>query len=133
MILLNIDVPEIAAAERFYVEAFGLAVGRRFGADFVEMLGWPVPLYLLRKEPGTIGAGNQARSYARHWTPVHADVVVPDLDAATARAARAGAQVEQAPQAVAFGRMARLADPFGNGFCLIEFSARGYDALLQSP
>jgi hypothetical protein len=22
-----------------------------------------------------------------------------------------------------------LADPFGNGFCLIEFNARGYDAL----
>jgi predicted enzyme related to lactoylglutathione lyase len=130
MILLNIDVPDLAAAERFYVEAFGLAVGRRFGADFVELLGWPAPLYLLRKEPGTIGAGSQPRSYARHWMPVHADVVVEDIDAATARAARAGAQVEQDPHEVAFGRIARLADPFGNGFCLIEFSARGYDALL---
>lgn len=130
MILLNIDVPDIAAAERFYVEAFGLAVGRRFGADVVEILGWPVPLYLLRKVAGTIGAGAQVRAYERHWTPVHADVVVPDLDAATARAVHAGARVEHGPQAVAFGRIARLADPFGNGFCLIEFSARGYDALL---
>jgi predicted enzyme related to lactoylglutathione lyase len=130
MMLLNIDVPDLAAAERFYVEAFGLAVGRRFGTDFVEILGWPVPLYLLRKEPGTIGAGGQARSYERHWTPVHADVVVQDLDAATARAAGAGARIEQGPQEVAFGRIARLADPFGHGFCLIEFSARGYDALL---
>ena len=130
MIMLNIDVPEIAAAERFYVEAFGLAVGRRFGTDFIEMLGWPVPLYLLRKEPGTIGAGNQARTYERHWTPVHADVVVADLDAATARAARAGAWVEHGPQTAAFGRITHLADPFGNGFCLIEFSSRGYDALL---
>jgi len=103
MILLNIDVPDLAAAERFYMEAFGLTVGRRFGADFVEILGWPVPLYLLRKEPGTIGAGNQARSYARHWTPVHADVVVRDLDAATAGAARVGARVEHGPQDVAFG------------------------------
>jgi predicted enzyme related to lactoylglutathione lyase len=130
MILLNVDVPDIAAAERFYVEAFGLAVGRRFGTEVVEILGWPVPLYLLRKESGTIGAGTQVRTYERHWTPVHADVVVQDLDAATARAAHAGARVEQGPQAVAFGRMARLADPFGNGFCLIEFSVRGYDALL---
>jgi predicted enzyme related to lactoylglutathione lyase len=130
MLLLNIDVPDLAAAERFYVEAFGLAAGRRLGPDVVELVGWPVPLYLLRKEQGTIGAGSQPRSYARHWTPVHADVVVPDLDAATARAARAGAQVEQGPQAMAFGRIAHLADPFGNGFCLIEFSARGYDALL---
>jgi predicted enzyme related to lactoylglutathione lyase len=130
MILLNIDVPDLAAAERFYVEAFGLAIGRRFGTDFVELVGWPVPLYLLRQAPGTLGAGTQARTYERHWTPVHADVVVQDLDAATARAERAGARVEQGPQPVAFGRTARLADPFGNGFCLIEFSARGYDALL---
>jgi predicted enzyme related to lactoylglutathione lyase len=130
MILLNIDVPDLAAAERFYVEAFGLRVGRRFGSDFVEILGWPVPLFLLRKGPGTIGAGGQARNYRRHWTPVHADVVVEDLDAAIARAAGAGARVEHGPQDVAFGRIASLADPFGNGFCLIEFSARGYDALL---
>ena len=130
MILLNIDVPDLAAAERFYVDAFGLKVGRRFGTDVVEILGWPVPLYLLRKEPGTIGAGSQARTYERHWTPVHTDVVVENLDAATARAARAGARVEQGPQAVAFGRIASLADPFGNGFCLVEFSARGYDALV---
>jgi predicted enzyme related to lactoylglutathione lyase len=129
MILLNIDVPDLAVAERFYVDAFGLAVGRRLGADVLELLGWPVPLYLLRKEPGTIGAGGQARSYERHWTPVHIDVVVADLDAATLQAARAGAEVEHGPQDAAFGRMTRLADPFGNGFCLIEFSARGYDAL----
>jgi len=129
MILLNIDVPDLAAAERFYVEAFALQVGRRFGTDFVEILGWPVPLYLLRKEPGTITAGSQPRRYERHWTPVHADVVVADLDAATARAVRAGARIERGPQDVAFGRIACLADPFGNGFCLIEFSARGYDAL----
>ena len=130
MILLNIDVPDLAAAERFYVEAFGLRAGRRFGSDFVEILGWPVPLFLLRRESGTIGAGGQARNFRRHWTPVHADVVVEDLEAATARAARAGAKVEHGPQDVAFGRIASLADPFGNGFCLIEFSARGYDALL---
>ena len=131
MILLNIDVPDLAAAERFYVEAFGLVAGRRFGTDVLEMLGWPVPLYLLRNEAGTVGAGGQARSYERHWTPIHADVVVANLDAAAARAARAGARIEHGPHDVAFGRIARLADPFGNGFCLIEFSARGYDALAD--
>ena len=130
MILLNIDVPDLDVAEHFYVEAFGLKVGRRFGSDFLEIVGWPVPLYLLRKAPASIGAGSQPRDYARHWTPVHTDVVVQNLDAATARAVDAGARVEHGPQEVAFGRIARLADPFGNGFCLIEFSARGYDALL---
>jgi predicted enzyme related to lactoylglutathione lyase len=129
-LLLNIDVPDVAAAERFYLAAFGLTVGRRFGDDFVELLGWPAPVYLLRKEMGTDGAGGDRRRYARHWTPVHADIAVDDLDAAVDRAVAAGAIVERAAAGAAYGRIAMLADPFGHGFCLIEFDARGYDALL---
>ncbi|WP_035703900.1 glyoxalase, partial [Bradyrhizobium genomosp. I (2014)] len=48
--LLNIDVPDVGKAATFYTEAFGLTVGRRFGADFVELLGWPAPVYLLTKQ-----------------------------------------------------------------------------------
>jgi len=129
-LLINIDVPDVAVAERFFIAAFGLGVGRRFGADFVELLGWPAPLYLLRKDAGTIGAGGDPRRYDRHWTPVHLDVAVDDLDAAVARAAAAGAIVEQPPQEAPYGRIAMLADPFGHGFCLIQFGAAGYDALL---
>jgi len=129
-LLINIDVPDVAAAERFFVAAFGLSVGRRFGDDFVELLGWPAPLYLLRKDAGTIGAGGDPRRYERHWTPVHADIVVDDLDAALARAVAAGAIVESPPQVTPYGRIAMLADPFGHGFCLIAFNATGYDALL---
>ena len=55
--LLNIDVPDVAKATTFYTEAFGLTVGRRFGADFVELNGWPAPVYLLTKPAGTVGAG----------------------------------------------------------------------------
>jgi predicted enzyme related to lactoylglutathione lyase len=129
-LLLNIDVPDIEAAERFYVAAFGLTVGRRFDADFVELQGWPVTLYLLRKAAGSTGAGADLRRYDRHWTPLHPDVVVDDLDAAVTRALDAGALLEQAPRDAPYGRIAMLADPFGHGFCLIEFNARGYDALL---
>ena len=129
-LLLNIDVPDLVAAERFYTQAFGLVVGRRFGADVVELMGWPVPVYLLAKVAGTIGAGNERRHYARHWTPIHVDVVVDDVDAACERARAAGAEIERAPSDVPYGRIAMLRDPFGHGFCLIAFSARGYDALL---
>jgi predicted enzyme related to lactoylglutathione lyase len=129
-LLLNIDVPDVAAAERFYVAAFGLTVGRRFGSDFVELLGWPAPLYLLQKDAETVGAGGDLRRYGRHWTPVHADIAVEDLDAAVDRAVAAGAIVERPAASAAYGRIAMLADPFGHGFCLIEFTARGYDALL---
>ena len=40
-LLVNIDVPDLAAAERFYVQAFGLKPTRRFGVEGVELTGWP--------------------------------------------------------------------------------------------
>jgi predicted enzyme related to lactoylglutathione lyase len=129
-LLLNIDVPDIEAAERFYSAAFGLTVGRRFGDDFVELLGWPAAVYLLLKDAGTIGAGADPRRYDRHWTPIHPDIVVDDLEAAVTRAVTAGAVVEQPSRDARYGRIAMLSDPFGHGFCLIQFNAAGYDALL---
>jgi predicted enzyme related to lactoylglutathione lyase len=129
-LLLNIDVPDVEAGVRFYSAAFGLKVGRRFGTDFVEMLGWPAPVYLLTKAAGTVGAGDDLRRYARHWTPVHPDIVVDDVDAAVERAVGAGAKLEAPAKDAAYGRIAMLADPFGHGFCLLQFNERGYDALL---
>ncbi|MGQ0547253.1 MAG: VOC family protein, partial [Betaproteobacteria bacterium] len=86
-ILVNIDVGDLAKAERFYCDAFGLAVGRRFEGA-LELLGSDVPLYLLAKAAGTATAPPPAaaRDYRRHWTPVHLDFVVDDLEAAMARA-----------------------------------------------
>jgi lactoylglutathione lyase len=75
-----------------------------------------------------VGA-RQGRNYGRHWTPVHLDFVVPDLQLALARAVDAGATLEGAVSEHAYGRLALLSDPFGNGFCLLEFRGRGYDEL----
>ena len=129
-LLLNIDVPDVAAAEAFYTAAFGLTVGRRFGTDAVELLGWPAACYLLARKAGTVGAGEDIRRYDRHWTPLHLDIVVGDLDMALARAVAAGATIEQPARDVPYGRIAMLADPFGHGFCLLAFNAAGYDGLL---
>jgi predicted enzyme related to lactoylglutathione lyase len=92
----NIDLRNVAAATAFYGDVFGLIVTRRLGPDVVELGGWPVRLYLLGKAAGSIGADNDRRRYKRHWTPVHLDVVVDDLDAALKRAVGAGAQAEAA-------------------------------------
>ena len=40
------------------------------------------------------------------------------------------AKLEAAAKDTAYGRIAMLADPFGHGFCLLQFNERGYDALL---
>jgi predicted enzyme related to lactoylglutathione lyase len=128
--LVNIDVPDLARAEAFYCTAFGLTPGRRFG-EVVELLGAPVPIYLLQKAAGTspVPGGTHVRSYSRHWCPVHLDIVVPDIEAAVVQALAAGALQEKPVQAAAWGKLAVLADPYGNGFCLIEFVGRGYDEI----
>ena len=131
-VLINIDVPDLKSAIAFYTEAFGLTVTRRFGAGGAELTGWPAAVYLLEKAAGTIGAGEQPRSYERHWTPVHLDVVVEDIDLALARAIRVGARIEQAAQTHVWGKIAILADPFGHGLCLIQFLNRGYDEIAES-
>lgn len=129
-LLVNIDVDDLSAAERFYRDAFGLAVGRRFGDAGVELVGSSAPIYLLPKAAGAPPfPGGPGRDYARHWTPVHLDFVVTDLEAARDRAVTAGATLEQDIAEASWGRIAYFADPFGNGFCILAFSARGYDAI----
>jgi predicted enzyme related to lactoylglutathione lyase len=130
-LLVNIDVPDVAAAVEFYGRAFGFTVGRRFGDAAVELLGAGVPVYLLAKAAGSAAASTTAatRDYARHWTPVHLDIVVDDLDAALARAQAAGASIESPVREASWGSMALLADPWGHGFCILKFTDRGYDAI----
>jgi predicted enzyme related to lactoylglutathione lyase len=129
-LLVNIDVPDLERAIAFYTEAFQLRLGKRLG-ETVELLGAPVPLYLLLNAASSspIAQGVERRDYARHWTPVHLDFVVPDLDAALARALAAGAKLERGPAEHAYGRLAVLSDPFGHGVCLLQFIGRGYDAI----
>jgi catechol 2,3-dioxygenase-like lactoylglutathione lyase family enzyme len=130
-LLVNIDVPDLARAEAFYTAALGLRPGRRFGGGGVELLGAGVPLYLLYQPKDSIAAADSRRDYRRHWTPVHLDWVVDDLETALARAEAAGATREGEIRSAAWGRIVRLADPFGHGICLIAFSAQGYDAIAE--
>ncbi len=130
-LLINIDVPDIEAGIAFYGSALGLRLGRRFGADFVELTGGDSPVYLLKKAAGTsIGPdGGDARRYGRHWSPIHLDFVVEDMTGAIGRAVAAGAVQEGETCDAPYGRLAMFADPFGHGFCLIEFNEEGYDAI----
>jgi predicted enzyme related to lactoylglutathione lyase len=131
-VLINIDVPDLQAAVDFYTAAFGLEVVRRLGTEAAELGGWPVAVFLLRKAAGTVGAGNSIRTYERHWTPVHLDVVVANIESAVLRATAAGAKVERNIKTAVWGKIAELADPFGHGLCLIEFLNRGYDEIAET-
>lgn len=133
-LLVNIDVPELERGITFYTTAFGLRLARRFRNGFVELTGAGVPIYLLESAPGSLPfpRATERRHYAAHWTPIHFDVVVADLDAALARALDAGATQESPPSEHAYGRLVLLRDPFGHGVCLLQFNAQGYDAICES-
>jgi len=126
----NIDVDNLERGVEFYTRALGLTVGRRLEAfAAIELVGAGSRIYLLAKPAGTApSAGSQTRlDYQRHWTPVHLDFVVEDLDAAIQRAQAAGATLETTTETQVWGRIALMADPFGHGFCLLQFAGRGYD------
>lgn len=128
--VVNIDVDDLDRGIEFYRDAFGLRLGRRlFDNTVAEMVGGPSTIYLLAKPAGGSASTivKLPRSYDRHWTPVHLDFVVSDVGAAVEKAQAAGAKLEGDIQKHSWGRLANMFDPFGHGFCLIEFQGRGYD------
>ena len=134
-LLVNIDVPDLECAIRFYCEGLGLRLRRRlFEATVAELAGAACPVLLLEKAAGA-PIGPQlllTRDYSRHWTAVHLDFAVPVLVPAVERATRAGARQEAPITAYAWGSQALMSDPYGNGFCLIEWRNGGYDAVVSA-
>jgi predicted enzyme related to lactoylglutathione lyase len=128
-IIINIDVPELDPAIRFYTAALGLSHTRTMDEDTAELRGAAATIYLLRKAPGSIAvkAPQITREYERHWTPVHFDLVVPDVDQAAARALAAGAKQETGHVDWRGSRCISFSDPFGHGFCFIQFTNDTYE------
>lgn len=133
-LIVNVDVDDLDRAVRFYTSALGLRVGRRFTGGGIELVGAEAPIYMLVAAPGTSPFPGAAvtRDYRRHWTPVHLDFAVDDIEAAVKQVEAAGARVEVPIEQHKWGKMAVLADPFGHGFCLLQFQGRGYDEIATA-
>jgi predicted enzyme related to lactoylglutathione lyase len=132
-LLVNIDVDDLEKAIAFYRDGLGLRPGRRLVGSIQEMLGGSSPIFLIEKSSGSAASStlSRQRDYRRHWTPVHLDFVVENISDAINAAQRAGAILEGTLQSFDWGKLANFADPFGHGFCLIEFVGRGYDELIE--
>jgi predicted enzyme related to lactoylglutathione lyase len=128
---------EVTEAERgivFYCDGLGLTVRRRLSPRWIELAGANLKIFLLADRPDVadLGTTHAKRDYSRHWTPVHLDFVVSDLDAMVARLTARGGTLDRAIKHREYGRIANMADPFGNGFDLIEFSGAGYDGVSRN-
>lgn len=122
-VLASIDVDDLDRAVEFYARGLGFREERRlFDGSAAEMSAGSSLVYLLVKRAGSspFAESRQSRSYSRHWTPVHLDLVVEDLETAVANATREGAVLEAGIHDRGSWREATLSDPFGHGFCLLE-------------
>lgn len=127
--VINMDVSDMKAAADFYQAAVGLTLNRIIGDEVAELTGGSATIYLLQKGARSDATQNGSpRGYSRHWTPIHIDFVVEDLEAAAKRALDAGAIREGGAREWSGSRWITFSDPFGHGFCLIEFAHGTYDA-----
>jgi len=129
-VVVNIDVPDLDRGLAFYRDGLGFAFRRRlFAGTVAELDAGGLDLYLIEAPAGSpaVPGTTIRRGYAAHWTPVHLDVVVDDLERAVAEARAAGATGGEAIRRTDYGRIAVLRDPFGHGLCLLCFEDGGYD------
>jgi len=116
-----IDVPNIEVGARFYIEALGFDRETSPVANVAVLSADNLRVCLLQRAEGSqpSPSAEHPRSYRRHWTPVHLDVVVPDIERALERAVEAGATLESEIETDEHGSWVSCADPFGHGFCFI--------------
>jgi predicted enzyme related to lactoylglutathione lyase len=128
-IIVNIDVPALEPAIAFYTAALGCELSRVIDEDVAELSGGSSVIYLLAKaaESNPLNSVQDARHYTRHWAPVHIDFVVEDIAASARRAINAGAIQESECVDWQGSKCITFSDPFGHGFCLIEFKGDTYE------
>ncbi len=133
-VIVNIDVPDLTRGIAFYRDGLGFTLLRTlFGGAVAELDADGTRLYLIEAEAGSNAVPGEAapRTYGPHWTPVHLDVVVDELEPALARALAAGATRSGTDPDRDWGTVIPLRDPFGHGVCLIQFREGGYDQVAD--
>ncbi len=120
-ISVSIDVSDLKKAESFYIEALGCQKVRDQGSGMSVISTENCDIYLQEKAPGSepIPSNDAVRDYKRHWTPVHLDFLTKDVDVIVEKVIEMGGSHEGG-ESGDWGAIAYCADPFGNGFCLIN-------------
>ena len=120
-ISVSIDVSNLKEAETFYVETLGCKKVRNQGDNMVVLSVENSDIYLQEKEAGTkpLKSSDVVRDYGRHWTPIHLDFLCENVDEVVSKVLKLGG-THEGGESADWGAIAYCADPFGNGFCLIN-------------
>lgn len=113
-----IDVDDVNRAVEFYGRGLGLAVVEHH-SDWAQVKLDEQIFWIMKVAPGP--QGSITREYRRHWTPIHLDFVVDDIDEAVKRAVAAGGRLDrEIRRDPDRADLANLADPAGNGIDLVQ-------------
>ena len=120
-----IDVAELERGIAFYCDGLGLSLKRRLSPSWVELEGGNLPIFLLgnRSPTAQLGGTQIRRDFGRHWTPVHLDFIVRDIDAAVARLTALGAALDRfaiAGEGAVGNRVGDLIEFFGSGYAAVS-------------
>jgi len=120
-ISVSIDISNLKQAETFYTEALGCKKIRAQGADMIVLATENCGIYLQEKEAGIkpLTTSDVVRNYKRHWTPVHFDFLTENIDEVVKNILQLGG-LHEGGESGDWGSIAYCADPFGNGFCVIN-------------
>ncbi len=116
---VSIDVSDMAKAIEFYVKALGCEFRKKYTDEWQVVCAGSLDLHIQQKAEGTIAAADHKRDYSRHWTPVHLDFIVDDINPICIAIEKFGGTVEKNTFLEIAG-LANCADPFGNGFEIIR-------------
>ena len=119
---ISIDVDDLDRAVAFYCRGIGLKLVER-NVDWARAELDGQTFWIYRCAAGPQGA--ITRDYHRHWTPIHLDFIVSDLDEVLERALAAGGRLDcevrrNEREPVGRCNVANLSDPAGNGVDLVE-------------
>ena len=120
---ITIDVDDLDRAVEFYCGGLGLTLVDRDSkwarVELSEQTFW-----LCSFKAGS--HGKITRDFERHWTPVHLDFIVEDVDKAVERAVAAGGRLDreiarnELEPIGCRSDVASLSDPAGNGVDLLQ-------------
>ena len=112
-----IDVNDVERAVEFYGRGLGFEVVESH-PDWAQLKLNQQTFWVMKTAAGPDGA--IARDFRRHWTPLHLDLQVDDLDEAVKRALKAGGMLDREIQRGPKSNLANLSDPSGNGIDLVQ-------------
>lgn len=122
VVSICIDVSDIEKATKFYTEVLECKVKVQ-KENSTEMEIDNSTIYLMEKDENSNPLINESdsRRYSRHWTPVHLDFHISDIERSISLLEEYGGKLE-GKETGDWGTAAFCADPFGNGFCIIKLN-----------